>query len=67
MNPRNKGRQKRALHNYNVMAINRMLTYNGVDAKPSKECPSKFWIPLAKEMDQWKLLVYKRQIDGMEL
>jgi hypothetical protein len=45
-----------------------MLTYNEVDTKPSRECPSKLWIPsLAKEMDQWKSLVYKRQIDLMEL
>jgi hypothetical protein len=49
------------------MTIKKVLTYNGVDAKPSKEYPSKSWIQLAKEMDQWKSLVHKHQIDQMEL
>jgi hypothetical protein len=64
MNPRNKSGQKHTLCDYSMTTINWMLTYNGVDTKPSKECPSKAWIPLAKEMGQWKsLLVYKHQND----
>jgi hypothetical protein len=41
MNPINRGGQKHTLRDYNATAINQMLTYNGMDKKPLKECPSK--------------------------
>ena len=67
MNPRKNGGQKHTLRDYNATAINQMLVYNGVDPDPSRECPSKAWIPLAKNVHQWKSLVYKRRYDRMEL
>jgi hypothetical protein len=63
MNPRNNGGQKHTLRDYSMAAINRMMVYNGVDASPSRECPLKAWIPLVKELGQWKELVYKRWLD----
>jgi hypothetical protein len=65
MNPRKNGGQKHTLRDYNAAAINRMLTYNGVSDNPSRECPSKSWLPMAKELCQWKSLVYKRQNDRL--
>jgi hypothetical protein len=56
MNPRNNGGQKHTLRDYSTAAINQMLVDNGVDVSPSRECPSKAWIPLAKELGQWKQL-----------
>ena len=67
MNPRKNGGQKHTLRNYNASAINQMLTYNGVNTNPSNECPSKLWLPMAKELNKWKSLVYKRRFDRMEL
>jgi hypothetical protein len=44
-----------------------MLVYNGVDTNPSKECPLKAWIPMAKDVGQWISLIYKCQNDQLEL
>jgi hypothetical protein len=67
MNPRKSGGQKHIIRDYNARAINQMLVYNGIDSNPSKECPFKAWIRIAKNVDQWKSMVYKRRHDRMEL
>jgi hypothetical protein len=50
MNTRKVGEQKHILQEHSALAINRMLVYNEVDTKSSKDCPSNTCIPLAKEV-----------------
>ncbi len=59
MNPRKAGGQKQMLHNFKSSAIKQMLVYNRVGTNPFKECSSKTWIPLAKDIGKWKLLIFK--------
>jgi hypothetical protein len=67
MNPRKAGGQKQTLREFNMSAINQMLVYIGVATNPSKECPSKTWIPLAKTLSKWKQLVFKRRKNRLDL
>jgi hypothetical protein len=65
MKPRNNCGQKLTLRDSNVMTVNQMLEYNAIDKAPSNEYPSNSWIPLAKECDLWRMLVYKCQNDRL--
>jgi hypothetical protein len=65
-NPRNSCGQKLTLRDSNAAAINRMLVYNEILTSPSNECPSKTWIPLAKERNSWSTLIYKRRNDRIK-
>jgi hypothetical protein len=60
--PRKQKGQKQKLRDYNPTAINQMLVYSGVDTNPSKKCPSKSWIPMGKELGQWKVEITGFQI-----
>jgi exonuclease III len=63
--PRNNCGQKLTLRDSNAAAINRMLIYNDIPA-PSKECPSKTWVPLTKEPSLWSTMIYKRRNDRLK-
>jgi hypothetical protein len=65
--PRINHGQKISLRDSNAAAINRMLIYNKLDESPSNECPSKKWLPLAKDPSLWKQLIFKRRDDRLKI
>jgi hypothetical protein len=62
---RNNCGQKLTLRELNAMAINHKLEYNAIEAALSNECPSNSWVPLAKEYDQRRTLIYKCRNDRL--